>query len=357
MIALTTAQLTDGLCSSACSLFVEMMTQQTGVRTVVVGGRPESGPMQAVSGTRGAASYSSDSLDVDIDTAVILNDTAQASLPLRGDTTDSGMVVYYAGFNLRDQVEKNATLPNQMRYIPANCRIYWTFSNFDNYTRLWHDVYTAAYEDGSLCVAGSTNATASSIEKRAADPPRMSTTSTQSDDISPYILTGINGLPINAGVDAGLQNTPKGFPTQCGTTKAEPSKCGPDTECLPINVSCKKCSTSRTGASKCPLSSISEYRCLNTCKYGTRSSGNCVLGTSCAGGTQLNSKVNASGSSASRGGSNTKIVSQGYCYPDSDTTRQCQQVKDTWNLYTSDNAGSAGRTFVPPRKAPRTPAS
>lgn len=40
--------LTDGHCSSTCSLFVEMMHQEAGVRTVVAGGRPEYGPMQAI---------------------------------------------------------------------------------------------------------------------------------------------------------------------------------------------------------------------------------------------------------------------------------------------------------------------
>ena len=40
--------LTDGVCSSTCSMFVEMMHNEAGVKTVVVGGRPSYGPMQAV---------------------------------------------------------------------------------------------------------------------------------------------------------------------------------------------------------------------------------------------------------------------------------------------------------------------
>ena len=47
-------QLTDGLCSSACAIFMEMMHHSAGVRTVVAGGRPDYGPMQAPSGSRGA---------------------------------------------------------------------------------------------------------------------------------------------------------------------------------------------------------------------------------------------------------------------------------------------------------------
>jgi len=40
--------LTDGVCSSTCSMFVEVMHNDAGVKTVVVGGRPSYGPMQAV---------------------------------------------------------------------------------------------------------------------------------------------------------------------------------------------------------------------------------------------------------------------------------------------------------------------
>jgi hypothetical protein len=359
-VALTTIQLTDGLCSSACSLFVDLMTQQTGVRTVVVGGRPEPGAMQAVSGTRGAALYSGDSLDIDINTAVSMNETAQASLPLRGDLTDSGMVVTWAGFNLRDQVAKNATLPNQMRYLPANCRIYWTFSNFDNYTRLWHDVHTAMYEDNSLCVPSSTNATTSSISKRASDPPHKINPSAQQGQISPYILTGLTGnLPsaLDPGVSAGPKTSAQGFPTQCGTTAPNSKLCSPDTTCLPIKVSCKQCTTSRTGASKCPASTISEYRCLSECKQGIQNSGNCVLGTSCGRGVQLNSRANASGSGTGHRGAVEKTVTSGHCYPDSDTSQKCQQVRSTWDLYTSADGGGSGQGFVPTRRVSRIPAS
>jgi hypothetical protein len=39
---------TDGICSSTCSLFVEMMHHEAGVKTVVAGGRPRYGPMQTI---------------------------------------------------------------------------------------------------------------------------------------------------------------------------------------------------------------------------------------------------------------------------------------------------------------------
>jgi len=45
--------LTDGVCASTCSIFTELMVQQSGVRSLAIGGRPSLGPMVAVGGTKG----------------------------------------------------------------------------------------------------------------------------------------------------------------------------------------------------------------------------------------------------------------------------------------------------------------
>jgi hypothetical protein len=143
--------LTDGICGSTCSLFVEMMREQ-GVRSVAVGGSPSPGPMQAASGSRGATSYSGEQLWHDfVNTPGIAQDFV---------TPETGMSDVYTGFTLRDQVQRNETVPNQVQYMPANCRLYWTIANFYNYTRLWQDVHDAIFTDGGRCVAESTNAAA-----------------------------------------------------------------------------------------------------------------------------------------------------------------------------------------------------
>ena len=43
----------DGYCASTCTIFLEFMRQQAGVKTVAVGGRPQYEPMQAVGGVKG----------------------------------------------------------------------------------------------------------------------------------------------------------------------------------------------------------------------------------------------------------------------------------------------------------------
>ncbi|KAF2026169.1 hypothetical protein EK21DRAFT_116064 [Setomelanomma holmii] len=85
---------TDGLCSSACALFVELMTEVAGVRTITVGGRPEHGAMRTASGNRGAAVYTSNRLDYEINNLITLANNAAAfdQLPSREDT---GMFTKY----------------------------------------------------------------------------------------------------------------------------------------------------------------------------------------------------------------------------------------------------------------------
>lgn len=148
--------LTDGLCASTCALFVEMMTQ-AGVKTVVAGGRPEKGPMQTASGTRGARSYDTYSLDSDMSFARSIDDTVDVNLNATvPEVRDSAIYINYAAFNLRDQIGKSDTTPLQFKYEAADCRIYYTVANICNMTRLWHDVSAAAFVDSSLCVDGST---------------------------------------------------------------------------------------------------------------------------------------------------------------------------------------------------------
>ncbi|KAI0438974.1 peptidase S41 family protein [Xylaria telfairii] len=161
--------LTDGLCASACSLFVEMMTE-AGVRTVAVGGRRESGPMQALSGTRGAVLYTAAQLDNDFYNAslIVSSNNSESSisdtLAALVSTRDPGMWINYAGFTLRDQVRSvDDPEPLQLKYQPADCRLYWTIDNVLNFTRLWSDAAAAIWDDPSLCVAGSTGFTTKGV--------------------------------------------------------------------------------------------------------------------------------------------------------------------------------------------------
>ncbi|KAL8913690.1 MAG: hypothetical protein Q9171_001540 [Xanthocarpia ochracea] len=167
--------LSDGICSSACASFVELMHNQAGVRTVVVGGLPEAGHMQIPAGSRGSEVYSSFALDLDISFASSINATAAASLP---QDRDIDFYITYASFNLRDAVRKNDPTPLQFQDLPADCRIFYTVPTVYNFENLWNYVIDAMWRNPSLCIAGSASPFAPSTASNspAAAPAELSST-------------------------------------------------------------------------------------------------------------------------------------------------------------------------------------
>ena len=161
------AILTDGLCASTCALFVELMHHGIGVKTVVVGGLPHSGPMQAAAGTRGYQDYDSLEIDYDILAVEELNKTTKASLPDR--TVD--MLITSFRINIRDQIRENDNTPLQFLYDAADCRIFYTADSWNNYTTLWTYASNAVFTNNALCVSGSTgHATAAGVSSTTAAP-------------------------------------------------------------------------------------------------------------------------------------------------------------------------------------------
>ncbi|MCJ1321598.1 hypothetical protein MMC15_006943 [Xylographa vitiligo] len=145
--------LTDGLCSSTCTLFAEMMHYEASVRTVVVGGRPSIGPMQALAGARGARDYEADYLDTDIYYVSYFNSTAASILPDRS----LEFVLDIANFNLQDQIRRGQNFPLQFAYEAANCRIFLTNLTFLDFGALWQYAADATWKNPGLCVKDSTN--------------------------------------------------------------------------------------------------------------------------------------------------------------------------------------------------------
>jgi hypothetical protein len=148
--------LSDGLCSSACAVFMELMHHEAQVRTVAVGGRPDYTPMQAPSGTRGATSYTTWRMDLDIAGALALDNSTAAALPVNRGALD--FYISYAGVNLRDQIRHGEPLdtPLQFQYEPADCRVFYTPKTWYRYANLWNYAAEAAWQNPRLCVANST---------------------------------------------------------------------------------------------------------------------------------------------------------------------------------------------------------
>lgn len=192
-------KLTDALCASACALFMEMMHHEAGVRTVVVGGQPSYGPMQAPSGSRGAAYYTSTDIDLNINYTELINTTTASILPIR---TDNDLFITRLGINLRDQIRKNEHIPLQFVYEAANCRIFYTPQTIYNYTNLWNYAANAIYSKPELCVQGSTGyATSNETDTRS---PVNSNTALNAD-----VWYNVSGI-IRVSGDADGFNVPTG---------------------------------------------------------------------------------------------------------------------------------------------------
>lgn len=156
---------TDGLCGSACASFHEELKNIGGVKSVVVGGRPENKPMQAVSGTKGGEVISSSDLPkngqdilnvtASISATEIKNDNIKALANVQQILTragDGGTRV-----QTQDQIRKgdvNAT-PLQYIYEAADCRIFYTADSYANPQSAWRQALDA-FQDDKKCVDGST---------------------------------------------------------------------------------------------------------------------------------------------------------------------------------------------------------
>ncbi|KAH6672424.1 hypothetical protein B0J14DRAFT_73417 [Halenospora varia] len=148
---------TDGYCASTCTVFAEEMKTRAGVKQLVFGGRPETGPMQAVSGVRGSQVYSIAALAFTTSQIASLNRTVLLDLPPLTNPT-LNIDVSKSQFNIRNQVRRDRDdVPLQFVYQAADCRLFYTGAMMVNYTTLWQSAVDAWWGDKSKCVSGSTN--------------------------------------------------------------------------------------------------------------------------------------------------------------------------------------------------------
>lgn len=296
------------------------MTRDAGARTIVVGGRPEPGPMQVASGSRGAARYARTFIDNDIEAIGQYNSTINETLPL---SQDSGIAVTWAGFTLRDQIRSNSTVPNQFLYIPADCRIYWSLANYNNYTQLWRDAWSGTFGDGSICVPGSMDVTnpPSQITARSLDVEQR-----DSSSVASFIADIIGATDSDTWLDHdGVEDGPAGTVGGDGnslvfcadnTGKPQDGVCG-GRKCRPVTFPClNNVQPGSCEAGKCQGASngITKYVCEKTCDAGKNPSGQCGGSFDCI----PNSQVSGNGRTPvgrSKNPSAPLKVTKGYCTP------------------------------------------
>jgi hypothetical protein len=255
--------------------------------------------------------YSADQIDGRLlNIGNYVNETTYATVPevTESGFRDSGVFTATLAVNLRDQVRPNDTVPLQFKYEAADCRIFYTLGNVYNMSRLWRDTVTAAFDDDTLCVEGSTGY--SNSTKPAPEPVLA----------APYSLDLDFGEPDSALIaeDLNLSGGPQASPTGAKSFTVDPcsgrgGSCGKF-----INKFCEFVEVHPCSNLDAPL--VEAYVCVPH----TSVRSNCPLGTEWI---EINSSVGrlnpvraSKKSASSRSSSQTR---DGGCYPTTSFTDVC----------------------------------
>ena len=139
--------LSDGICSSACAIFANLLVNQ-GVQTVTVGGRPTKDPMAFIGGTQGAEevsfSYIAELAQVAIEIARSINatDDVQVLEPLTRKAPIQASPLSRISINLLDNIGKNdeSFTPLQFTRLLADCRMFYMPRDMVNVEHTWQRV-------------------------------------------------------------------------------------------------------------------------------------------------------------------------------------------------------------------------
>lgn len=137
------------------------MRQQGGVKTIALGGRPNTNIIQAVGGVKGTNDYPYDYIFSEIqETYSISNASLAAYWPDTVLSNYTQLPLYRSTdsvVNARDGIRRGDTseLPLQFLYEPADCRIFYTPEMVIDETAVWKTVADTVWGSGDACVAGS----------------------------------------------------------------------------------------------------------------------------------------------------------------------------------------------------------
>jgi Peptidase family S41 len=156
----------DGYCASACAILSEMLTQQAGIKTVVVGGAPSRESMQTVGGTRGTNGWSFNVIQHYVNLTLELVPPDQAAywratelgrytdLPMLRSADRLGYIGVRDGLRERDETQT----PLQFWPYEADCRIFYEPSFTVDTVPLWKRVIDVRWGNASCIRPGSAEA-------------------------------------------------------------------------------------------------------------------------------------------------------------------------------------------------------
>ncbi|PLN85663.1 peptidase S41 family protein [Aspergillus taichungensis] len=159
--------LTDGACSSVCSIFVELMRTHGGVRSIVFGGRPQYGPMEVIGGTKTFLAHPQDQFDIISKTAKkLVKDASEKGKPILTpeETTRLDQVLPAENSPLQVSQIVVSLMSNYRQgrdHLPldaisdkAECRRFFTYENIVSPKSTWVDAARAMWGKGK-CAGGS----------------------------------------------------------------------------------------------------------------------------------------------------------------------------------------------------------
>ncbi|KAH9238298.1 hypothetical protein K456DRAFT_1935086 [Colletotrichum gloeosporioides 23] len=158
--------LTDGTCASTCTIFSYLLILQMGVKTAVMGGRPQTGIMQSIAGVEGAQLFSYNDITIDATSALLLapeNQKAELQNGDLGELAKAYAIKRAANPKAAGAVNgknafamSNATVPLQFLWEPANCRLFYTYETLTQPEAAWKRVVDVTFNNRpQLCVADS----------------------------------------------------------------------------------------------------------------------------------------------------------------------------------------------------------
>lgn len=158
--------LTDGTCGSTCTLFSYLAIMQNNVKTVSVGGRPVTGPMQSMGGVEGAQVFDLEDIQRAAAASLFLATPEQQTQMRQGDTgiiaegyallraATPGSAGAVNGKNAFSHTD--AQTPLQFLNQPANCKFFYTKEMILGPEATWKRAADAAFNNpDQFCVEGS----------------------------------------------------------------------------------------------------------------------------------------------------------------------------------------------------------
>ncbi|TLD10662.1 hypothetical protein PgNI_05819 [Pyricularia grisea] len=159
---------TDGFCASTCTVLSRLLSNEQGVRSLALGGRPLKAPMQSVGGVKGAQVVKFQEFQ-DLLKDALQHQPQDVKLPDNLPKISEVPLLpslSSLSFNFRNAYESaDSLIPLQFVYEAAHCRRFYTYEMTRDPTEVWRVAFDVAFRGGK-CAEGSSLGKDNTMGKR-----------------------------------------------------------------------------------------------------------------------------------------------------------------------------------------------